>query len=159
MSLGNTPHPSVKHCVDKVNARHIHGRPESELVPSRYSLRVGEIDVMVVSDGVLTLPGAMLGHNADPAVRAAWLNDMFLPPDVLEWALNAVLVRRGGRTILIDAGIGVDPGLDLPRAGRLTQRLEAAGIDLTSVTDVVLTHLHMDHIGGLLVDGVRDRLR
>jgi len=38
-----------------------------ELVPSRYALRVGEIDVMVVSDGVLTLPGAMLGHNADPA--------------------------------------------------------------------------------------------
>jgi hypothetical protein len=34
-----------------------------ELVPSRYALRVGEIDVMVVSDGVLTLPGAMLGHS------------------------------------------------------------------------------------------------
>ena len=32
---------------------------------------VGEIDVLVVSDGVLSLPGAMLGHNADPAVRAA----------------------------------------------------------------------------------------
>jgi hypothetical protein len=41
-----------------------------ELVPSRYALRVGEIDVLVVSDGVLSLPGAMLGHNADPAVRA-----------------------------------------------------------------------------------------
>jgi glyoxylase-like metal-dependent hydrolase (beta-lactamase superfamily II) len=129
------------------------------LVPSRYALRVGEIDVLVVSDGVLSLPGAMLGHNADPAVRAAWLNDMFLPPDVLEWALNAVVVRSGGRTILIDAGIGMDPGLNLPRAGRLVQRLDAAGIDLASVTDVVLTHLHMDHIGGLLVDGVRDRLR
>ena len=38
------------------------------------------------------------------------------------------------------------------------QRLEAAGIDLASVTDVVLTHLHMDHCGGLLVDGVRERL-
>ena len=135
-------------------------RPGSdELVPSRYALRVGEIDVMVVSDGVLSLPGAMLGHNADPAVRAAWLEDMFLPPDVLEWALNAVVVRSGGRTILIDAGIGVDPGLNLPRAGQLVRRLEAAGIDLASVTDVVLTHMHMDHIGGLLVDGVRDRLR
>src|SRR6266851_5042217 len=100
MSLADTSHP---------------GRPGlDELVPSRYALRVGEIDVMVVSDGVLSLPGAMLGHNADPAVRAAWLEDMFLPPDVLEWALNVV---------------------------------------------VVLTHLHMDHVGGLLVDGVRDRLR
>ena len=38
------------------------GRPGSdELVPSRYALRVGEIDVMVISDGVLSLPGAMLG--------------------------------------------------------------------------------------------------
>src|SRR5262245_55504122 len=70
---GNTPHPSVKHCADKVNARYIHGRPGSELVPSRYALRVGEIDVMVISDGVLSLPGAMFGHNVDPAVRAAWL--------------------------------------------------------------------------------------
>ena len=114
--------------------------------------------MLVVSDGVLSLPGAMLGHNADPAVRAAWLENMFLPPDVLEWALNVVVVRSGGRTILIDAGMGVEFP-DLPRVGRLVQRLEAAGIDLASVTDVVLTHLHMDHVGGLLVDGVRDRLR
>ena len=47
----------------------------------------------------------------------------------------------------------------MPRAGKLAQRLEAAGIDLASVTDVVLTHMHMDHVGGLLVDGVRERLR
>jgi glyoxylase-like metal-dependent hydrolase (beta-lactamase superfamily II) len=130
-----------------------------ELVPSRYALKVGEIDVMVVSDGVLSLPGAMLAHNADPAVRAAWLEDMFLPPDVLAWALNVVVVRSGGRTVLIDAGLGADPDLNLPRAGKLIQRLEAAGVDLASVTDVVLTHMHMDHIGGLLGDGVRDRLR
>src|SRR5215813_14799875 len=112
-----------------------------ELVPSRYALKVGDIDVLVVSDGVLTLPGAMLGHNADPAVRAAWLNDMFLPTDALEWALNVVVVRSGGRTILIDAGMGMEFP-DLKRAGQLIRRLEGAGIDLSSVTDVVLTHMH-----------------
>ena len=50
MRLDDTSHP---------------GRPGlDELVPSRYALRIGEIDVLVVSDGVLTLPGVMLGHNA-----------------------------------------------------------------------------------------------
>ena len=111
------------------------GRGSTSWSPSRYALRVGDIYVLVVSDGVLSLPGEMLGHNADPAVRAAWLEDKFLPPDVLEWALNVVVVRSGGRTILIDAGLGADPDLNLPRAGRLLHRLEAAGIDLASVTD------------------------
>jgi glyoxylase-like metal-dependent hydrolase (beta-lactamase superfamily II) len=158
MRLGNTSQPSVKHCTDKVNARHIHGRPEHELVPSRYVLKVGTIEVTVVSDGVLSLPGSMLGHNADPSVREAWLEDKFLPPDVLEWALNVVVVRSGGRTILVDAGIGAEFP-DLKRAGQLVRRLDDADIDLSSVTDVVLTHLHMDHIGGLLVDGVKEMLR
>src|SRR5262249_49744465 len=130
-----------------------------ELVPSRYALKVGTIDVMVVSDGVLSLPGKMLGHNADPAIRTAWLKDQFLPPDVLEWALNEVVVHSGGRTILIDSGLGADPDLELSRAGRWGRRLKAAGIDLASVTDVVLTHLHMDHAGGLLVGGVKAQLR
>ncbi|MEN3348400.1 MAG: hypothetical protein V7632_2035, partial [Bradyrhizobium sp.] len=145
MDLDNTSHPG-------------RSGPE-ELVPSRYALRIGEIDVMVVSDGVLPLPGAMLAHNADPAVREAWLKQMFLPSDAFDWALNVVVVRSGSQTILVDAGLGFDPQLNLPRAGQLTKRLEAAGIDLGSVTDVVLTHMHMDHVGGLIVDGVKERLR
>lgn len=136
------------------------GRPApEEPVPSRYALEIGEIDVLVVSDGVLPLPTTMLAHNADSAARAAWLDDMFLPPDAFDWSLNAVVVRSGGQTVLVDAGLGADPDLNLPRAGQLVRRLEAAGIDLASVTDVVLTHMHMDHIGGLLVGGVKDRLR
>jgi len=135
----------------------IAAKPE-ELVPSRYAVRIGDIDVLVVSDGVLPLPTTMLAHNADPGVRAAWLNEMFLPQDAFDWALNAVMVRSGDKTILIDAGLGSDPDLHLPRAGQLIRRLEAAGIDLSSVTDLILTHMHMDHVGGLLVDGVKERL-
>jgi CDP-glycerol glycerophosphotransferase len=44
-------------------------------VPSRYALRVGEIDVLVISDGVFPLPATTLATNADPADLAAWLDD------------------------------------------------------------------------------------
>ena len=135
------------------------GRPGlDELVPSRYALRVGEIDVLVISDGVLPIAAKTIAYNADSADLASWLDDMFLPPDVLEWPLNVVVVRSGDRTVLIDAGLGLEFP-DFQQAGRLALRLQAAGIDAASVTDVVLTHMHMDHIGGLLGDGLGSRLR
>src|SRR5215207_8464406 len=88
MPLDNISHPGM--------------RGSEELVPSRYALQVGEIDVLVVSDGVLPLPTATLATNADPAVRAAWLEDMFLPPDAFDWPLNVLVVRSGDQTILVD---------------------------------------------------------
>lgn len=141
-----------------IASRPVRTAPE-ELVPSRYAVKVGEIDVLVISDGVLPLPTKMLGHNVDATERASWLNEMFLPQDAFDWSLNVVVVRSGDQTILVDAGLGLDPNLNLPRAGQLLKRLAAAGIDLASVTDVVLTHMHMDHVGGLLVEGVKDQLR
>src|SRR5215510_5717685 len=102
MSLDNTSHP---------------GRlGPDELVPSRYAVRVGEIDVLVISDGILSLPTRMLAHDTDPAVRAAWLDDMLLPPEMIDWPLNVVVVCSGGQTILVDAGLGLNP--NLPKAGR-----------------------------------------
>lgn len=140
------------------NDAHIGGPASGELVPSRYAVRIGDIDVLVISDGVLSPPSESMATNADPADRGAWLDNMFLSRDVFDWALNEVVVRSGGQTILIDSGLGLEFP-DFPRAGRLGLRLEAAGIDLASVTDVVLTHMHFDHVGGLLVDGVKGRLR
>ena len=148
----------IRNTTQQEKNMNVISKPE-ELVPSRYALKIGDIDVMVVSDGVLPLPTKMLGHNADAAERAAWLNHSFLPQDAFDWALNVVVVKSGGKTILIDAGLGADPDLHLPRAGQVIRRLEAAGIDLGSVTDVVLTHMHMDHVGGLIVDGVKEKLR
>src|SRR5215471_18216673 len=117
------------------------GKPSSgELVPSRYALRIGEIEVLVISDGVLPLPAATLATNAAPADLGSWLDDQLLPTDVYKWPLNVLVARSGGRTILIDSGMGVEFP-DFP-AGHLASRLSAAGIDPASVTDVVLTHMH-----------------
>lgn len=127
-------------------------------VPSRYALRIGDIDALVVSDGVLPLPTSTMATNADPADLARWLDQMFMPPDKYDWPLNVMVARSGDQTILIDAGLGGQfPGF--PRAGQFPQRLAAAGIELESVTDVIFTHMHMDHVGGLLVPGIKERLR
>ncbi|AWY39683.1 MBL fold metallo-hydrolase [Pseudomonas putida] len=126
-------------------------------IPSRYAVRVGDIDVMVISDGVLPLPTETMSTNAAPAERKAWFKEMFLGPDAFDWALNVLVVRSGEQVILVDAGLGNQfPGF--PRAGQFPKRLAAAGIDLASVTDIVITHMHMDHIGGLLVDEVKNSL-
>ncbi|MDO9711913.1 MBL fold metallo-hydrolase [Paracraurococcus lichenis] len=128
-----------------------------ELVPSRYALRVGEINVIAVSDGVMQIPAETMASNADLAARSAWLHDRILP-DLVDWSLNQVVLRRGDRTILIDSGLGKEyPGV--ARTGHWAHRLEAAGIALASVTDVIITHMHFDHIGGLLADGMQERLR
>ena len=129
-----------------------------ELVPSRYAVQVGDIEVLVISDGVLPITAKTMATNADTADFGNWLEDRFLPKDVLDWPLNVIVVRSGRLSILVDAGLGVEFP-DFPRAGQTVNRLEAAGIDLSTVTDVVLTHLHMDHVGGLLTDGLKERLR
>jgi len=134
------------------------GPASDELVPSRYALRIGDIEVLVISDGVLPLPTETMSTNVDPAEREAWFKTMFLGPDAFDWALNVLVVRSGDQTILIDAGLGGQFD-GFPRAGQSLRRIEAAGIDLGSVTDVVLTHMHMDHVGGLLGEDVKRRLR
>jgi glyoxylase-like metal-dependent hydrolase (beta-lactamase superfamily II) len=111
----------------------------------------------VISDGVLPQPAATIGTNADPAELAAWLDDMRMQPDDFKWPLNVVVVRTGEQTILVDTGVGEE--FHSPRSGHLASRLAAAGIDPASITDVVLSHMHVDHVGGLLADGLMGRLR
>ncbi|MEX3689610.1 MBL fold metallo-hydrolase [Paraburkholderia sp. BR14263] len=129
-----------------------------ELVPSRYAVCVGDVDVVLISDGILPLPTSTMSTNVSEADRNEWFDGRFLQRDMFDWALNIALVRSGERLILIDSGVG--EGFEyFTRAGRSVMRLESAGIDLAAITDIVITHMHMDHVGGLNVDGVKARLR
>ncbi|KWF56008.1 MBL fold metallo-hydrolase [Burkholderia pseudomultivorans] len=145
------------HNVQPVTA-HLGKAGSGELVPSRYAVRVGDVDVVLISDGVLPLPTSTMSTNVSEADRNAWFDGRFLQRDMFDWALNIALVRSGERLILIDSGVG-DGFAYFTRAGQSMMRLESAGIDLAAITDIVITHMHMDHVGGLNVDGVKARLR
>lgn len=129
-----------------------------ELVSSRYAVRIGDVDVVLISDGILPLPTSTMSTNVSEADRNQWFDHRFLQRDMFDWALNIALVRSGDRLILIDSGVG-DGFEYFSRAGRSVLRLETAGIDLAAITDIVITHMHMDHVGGLNVDGVKAKLR
>lgn len=62
-------------------------------------------------------------------------------------SVNAYVFRLGGRVVLVDAGGG---GAAPPYEGRLAAMLRNAGYAPEQVTDILITHMHADHVGGLL---------
>jgi glyoxylase-like metal-dependent hydrolase (beta-lactamase superfamily II) len=84
--------------------------------------------------------------------------------NLCSWAMRCLLVETDGRLILIDTGIGNKQDekffghYHLHGTGSLKQSIEAAGFGLDDITDVFLTHLHFDHVGGA-VERVGEQLR
>ncbi len=74
-----------------------------------------------------------------------------LPTDTLSLGLQPMLVRGADKVMLFDTGAAANMG---PAAGKLPASLAAAGVDPASVTDVFISHLHRDHVGGLVANGV-----
>ncbi len=71
------------------------------------------------------------------------------------WATRLIIVETGDRKILIDSGIGRKQGAKFlshfhPHDGDIHQNIEDGILDPTTITDVLLTHLHFDHCGGAL---------
>jgi glyoxylase-like metal-dependent hydrolase (beta-lactamase superfamily II) len=118
--------------------------------PLLYRIPVGEIEVTAISDGFLVLEGPVFtGIDAETVSTA--LSEAFIDPAApFHAGVTAHLVRSGGRTLLVDTGTS---DLFGPTLGRLTAGLAAAGVAPEDVDAVLITHLHPDHIGGLLAGG------
>ena len=117
-------------------------------------LTFGSITVDSYSDGELScpllamLPGAISGEFQ----RLGGCAD----GETLTLPLSSYLIRSGGRTVLVDTGIGESLG-SLARAfsgevGKLPAALAEASVDPRSIDVVVSTHLHADHIGWNVID-------
>ncbi|MCK7615352.1 MBL fold metallo-hydrolase [Roseibium sediminicola] len=113
------------------------------------ALSLGDHQIMVFSDGHLTLPMNFILPDRSEAEIAALLEPHGLATDVLTPNCNITLLKSGDRLVLFDVGSGTN---FQPTAGELPAKLEAAGIDPSNITDVVLTHAHPDHLWGILDD-------
>jgi glyoxylase-like metal-dependent hydrolase (beta-lactamase superfamily II) len=116
--------------------------------PGWYRFMLGAFEVTALGDGTLDqVPEKLL--KAPPAKTTKALAQSWLASPV-ETAVNAYLVNTGARLVLIDAGGGALAG---PTLGRLAHNLRAAGYLPEQVDDVFLTHMHPDHVGGLVAAG------
>ena len=88
--------------------------------------------------------------RAEPEFRKA-LDDNFLPADKLLLQQNALIVNTGREIVLFDTGLGKAGRAQ--GTGRLVEGLAAAGYMPEDITAVVITHMHGDHIGGIMEDG------
>jgi glyoxylase-like metal-dependent hydrolase (beta-lactamase superfamily II) len=114
--------------------------------PSFYRLKLGTIEITVVSDGTLAFPAETLwGDRADDA--RSLLTSNFQPSSPVELQINTILVNTGDNLILIDAGCGADKFQNTN--GRLLGHLATAGYAPGDIDIVLFTHFHFDHLWGI----------
>jgi glyoxylase-like metal-dependent hydrolase (beta-lactamase superfamily II) len=100
-------------------------------------MRLGDLTIDPLLDGQLDVPAEVM-LNQTPHER--WLT----PEGLLSVQMGGYLIRTGERVIVVDCGFGASAD---PAQGRFLDSLAEHGLAPQDVTDVVLTHLHFDHIG------------
>lgn len=126
-------------------------------VPYWYRFNHGSMQVTMVSDGPLPLgepSGAFLGASKDEIAKL--LTDNYLSPSNVVLEQNSPVVNTGKNLVLFDTGMGVQKMFG-PTTGRLLASLREAGIRPAQIDSIVITHAHIDHIGGM-VDAKGKRL-
>ncbi|WGQ09899.1 MBL fold metallo-hydrolase [Pedobacter gandavensis] len=114
-----------------------------------FNFRLGELEMLVITDGhIMISPAQPIIAPGIPKERVkSAMVDNFIFSDFVDAAINILVIRKGKRIILIDTGSGPAIG---GQAGKFLENLRSAGIQSEEVTDIFITHLHVDHIGGIL---------
>ncbi|MDM9623844.1 MBL fold metallo-hydrolase [Rhizobium sp. S96] len=121
--------------------------------PQFNKFKLGSFNFTVIKDGasVAEKPYETFGTNQKPETVQELLAKNFLPTDKFVNAYAPTVIDTGSDVILVDTGFG--EGGRARGAGLLRDGLKAAGYSPDDITVVALTHLHGDHIGGLMEAG------
>lgn len=117
-----------------------------QVAPEAKSFKFGALELSVLRDSGLAFSnyGSVFGLNANPAAVARVLSEAGAPTNEIRLDVDALLIRLPKHLVLIDAGYGP------ANHGVVQQSLALAGVAPKDITDILISHSHLDHVGGLV---------
>ncbi len=112
-------------------------------------IHIGRFTVTALTDGYADMPYSYFPGRAAAEVEQAAVAQFTARPSGVRFLFNQYLVEDGERRILIDAG----PAGSIGQTGALPRALDAIGVPLDRIDAVIVTHMHQDHMGGLIAGG------
>ncbi len=115
-----------------------------------YTFKLGTYEITVISDGTVPQDLHVLLKGASQQTVDGLLNKVHLHNPV-EASINVFLINTGKKLILVDTGAGDFFGKGF--GGKFSERLNKLGVKPEDISDILITHIHTDHTGGLVHAG------
>lgn len=115
-------------------------------------IRIGRFTVTALTDGYADMPYTYFPGRTPAQVEQAAAAQFTARPTGIRFMFNQYLIEDGQRRILIDTG----PAGSIGQTGALPKALAAFGVSRDQIDAVIVTHMHQDHMGGLIVGGKKN---
>jgi glyoxylase-like metal-dependent hydrolase (beta-lactamase superfamily II) len=119
----------------------------------RFKLGSFELTMLPDSDAFIDGPFPIIGANAAEADVQRLMTDNLLPPAKYQPGFTPMVVNTGKELVIFDTGNGANGFVKRPDGGWLAAQLAPAGFKPDQIDVVVLSHGHIDHVGGIMEDG------
>ncbi|WP_045834743.1 MBL fold metallo-hydrolase [Hyphomicrobium sp. 99] len=123
--------------------------------PKFYRFKLGDFEITTISDSEAMIDGPypIIGQNTDEASVRKLMHDNLLPEQKYQPGFSPTVINTGKELVLIDTGNGENGFVPRPAGGWLAKGLGPAGFKPEDIDIVLVSHGHLDHVGGIIENG------